>query len=85
MADADHQLQKTVLVIGCFAEVPECRVYFEPTGVSQLLRSGESVTLEAVLPRGDKIDVTYGHGSITVWAEGTSGRVLMDDGSELAL
>jgi hypothetical protein len=73
-------------VIGCSDDVPDCRVYFEPTGVSHLLRSRESLTVEAVLPAEAKIEVQHGPASITVWAEGTWGsRVLLEDGSALAL
>jgi len=54
MASADSELQKTGLVIGCFDDVPEYRVYFEPTGALRLLRSGDSVTVEAVLPLAEQ-------------------------------
>jgi hypothetical protein len=86
MTSSEPQLQTTVLDIRCSDDTPECVVHFEPTGVSHRLRNGESLAVEAVLPPGYKIEVLYGPGSITVWAEGTWGiRVLLQDGSELAL
>lgn len=86
MADEDQELQTTVLLIQCASDVPECRVYFEPEGASHVLRAGEHLRVEAVLPRDYEIEVSYGPGSITVWAEQTWGtRAFTRDGRELKL
>jgi hypothetical protein len=67
----DRELQTTVLLIGCSSDVAECRVYFEPEGAEHMLRAGEHFRVEAVLPRDYVIELAYGPGSITVWAEQT--------------
>jgi hypothetical protein len=86
MAIEDRELQTTVLLIECARDVPECRVHFEPEGADHLLRAGDHFRIEAVLPRDYKIEVMYGPGSISVWAEQTWGtRAFTSDGRELKL
>ena len=86
MASKDRELQTTVLLIECAGNVPECRVHFEPEGAEYVLRKGEHFRVEAVLPRDYVIEITYGPGSISVWAEQTWGtRAFTHKGIELKL
>jgi hypothetical protein len=75
-----------VLLIECPRDVPESVVHFEPEGASHVLRAGERFRVEAVLPRDYVIEVAYGLGRISVWAEQTWGtRAFTSDGLELKL
>ena len=86
MASEDRELQTTVLLIACASDVAECRVHFEPEGASHMLRAGEHFRVETVLPSEYVIEVAYGPGSITIWAEQTWGtRAFTKDGRELKL
>ena len=80
------KLQQTDLLIQCAADAPECVVRFEPEGASHVLRSGEFVRLRTVLPVGYEIEVAYGPGWVSVWAEQTWGtRAFLADGTELQI
>ncbi|MGH3070912.1 MAG: hypothetical protein ACRDNB_01420 [Gaiellaceae bacterium] len=83
---AEPQLQRTVLVIECADDLQECVVHFEPEGAEYTLRRGDSFRVEAVLPPGYEIEIAYGPGRVSLWAEQTWGtRAFRKDGSELRI
>jgi len=66
--EGQPELVTTVLTLQCF-EVEECQVVFEPEGMIHTLRKGDVFRIEAVLPAGREVEISYSPGSITVWAE----------------
>jgi hypothetical protein len=66
------ELVTTVLLLSCY-DVDEVEVAFEPEGMLHTLRKGDVFRVEAVLPAGREIEVTYSPGSIATWAEQTWG------------
>lgn len=75
----------TVVILECL-DAEECVVNFEPEGAQHVLRRGETIRVEAVLPHDYPVSIAYDPGGMSIVAEQTWGTRAFDNkGHELKL
>jgi hypothetical protein len=75
-------MQKTTLYVGCFDDVPSCRVHFEPEGAEHVLLPSDAFRVEVEQRPDEEIEIYYGRDSISIFG---ATRAFTKDSTELKL